>query len=192
MRGEEVQVFGACAALEVRHATLVLPGTHAKWVEVADNRIVGFQTFMTGEVFAALKDHTILGRMMTGGSSASAPPTSAPPPADGFARGIVAAGALPAGPGALLHAIFSTRTLALFDRLAPVDAADYLSGLLIGAELLTAAPRDRSAIVVGGAALVARYVEAARLLGLRLTPAPADTAVTGLLAVARRAGLIAD
>jgi 2-dehydro-3-deoxygalactonokinase len=184
MRGEEVQVFGACELMSIADATFVLPGTHAKWVDVAGRRITGFRTFMTGEIFAALKDHTILGRMMEPAPAAPAMPSP------GFARGLAAARALPASPGALLHAVFATRTLALFDALAPGDAADYLSGLLIGAEVLSAAPPGRSFVIVGGAALSGRYAAAARELGFTATLAPDRAGVAGLLTVARHAGLV--
>ncbi len=60
MRGEETQVFGV---LEVMGGSglACLPGTHSKWVRVEGGRIVGFTTHMTGEAFAALRGHTILG-----------------------------------------------------------------------------------------------------------------------------------
>ena len=108
MRGEETQILGALAASGCADGLFVLPGTHSKWARVEAGRIVGFATFMTGEVFAALKDHTLLGRLMArpdGGDAA--------PAADAFARGLAAAAALER-PGDLLHAIFMTRTLGLF------------------------------------------------------------------------------
>ncbi|MEM7751728.1 MAG: 2-dehydro-3-deoxygalactonokinase, partial [Pseudomonadota bacterium] len=64
IRGEETQVFGALAKLDIANGTFLLPGTHSKWVTVENRQILGFQTYMTGEVFSALRDHTILGRMM--------------------------------------------------------------------------------------------------------------------------------
>ncbi|MCC7276080.1 MAG: 2-dehydro-3-deoxygalactonokinase, partial [Alphaproteobacteria bacterium] len=63
MRGEECQIFGAVALLGAASGRFLLPGTHSKLVDVEDGRIVAFRTFMTGEVFAALRGHTILGRM---------------------------------------------------------------------------------------------------------------------------------
>ncbi len=45
-------------------ATLVLPGTHSKWVQVHSGRVTQFQTFMTGEVFALMSQHSILGKTM--------------------------------------------------------------------------------------------------------------------------------
>src|SRR4051812_45149478 len=66
MRGEETQIFGALALSGKDEGLFLLPGTHSKWAEVSGGRITSFRTFMTGEVFGALKDHTILGRLMRG------------------------------------------------------------------------------------------------------------------------------
>jgi len=54
MRGEETQILGVLAS-GGGDGVYVLPGTHSKWAEVQGGRIVGFETFMTGEVFAVLK-----------------------------------------------------------------------------------------------------------------------------------------
>src|SRR5947209_12635629 len=67
MRGEETQIFGALAPSKQRDGLYLLPGTHSKWADVQDGRIVSFRTFMTGEVFGALQEHTILGRLMREG-----------------------------------------------------------------------------------------------------------------------------
>ena len=155
----------------------MLPGTHSKWARVAAGRIVGFETFMTGEVFAALKDHTVLGRLMGERQGLGEP--------NGFALGVRAAAALER-PGDLLHAVFMTRTLGLFDRLAPGELAEYLSGLLIGAEIVAGARGARSALVVGAPALAARYAEAGALLGVDLTPAPENCATLGQIALLER------
>ena len=63
MRGEETQLLGALAA-GLGDGVYVLPGTHSKWARIEGGRILGFETFMTGEVFAVLKTHSVLGRMM--------------------------------------------------------------------------------------------------------------------------------
>ena len=64
MRGEETQVFGALRLLGVDRGTLVLPGTHSKWVRVEAGRIVEFATLMTGEFYALLRRHSILARTL--------------------------------------------------------------------------------------------------------------------------------
>jgi 2-dehydro-3-deoxygalactonokinase len=168
MRGEETQILGALAAMGRAEGVFVLPGTHSKWARVEAGRIVTFATYMTGEIFAALKDHTILGRMMEGAASDAA----------GFGEGVRKAAQLQR-PGDVLHAVFMTRTLGLFDRLAPHQLADYLSGLLIGAELLSGAGGARSAFVIGSPSLTARYCAAGDILGLSLEAAPDDCAALG-------------
>ena len=64
MRGEETQILGAMKSSGAHSGLFVLPGTHSKWARVEAGCIVGFETFMTGEVFAVLKEHSVLGRMM--------------------------------------------------------------------------------------------------------------------------------
>lgn len=180
MRGEETEIIGALQLIGAKSPTFVLPGTHAKWVSVTGGSIGAFRTYMTGEVFAALKGHTILGRTMS--ADAKHVPAA-------FARG-VEFGASKGTVGDLLNRIFSARTLGLTGELAPDDTPSYLSGLLIGAEIASAAPIDRSFVIIAGEGLAARYVEAAALLGFEATSAPPDCAVPGLLAIARAAGLV--
>ena len=55
MRGEEAQVFGALKLSGREDGVFVLPGTHSKWVSVADGRIMRFHSFMTGEIYGLLK-----------------------------------------------------------------------------------------------------------------------------------------
>jgi len=183
MRGEETQVLGALVALgrsNARgHRLFVLPGTHAKWTVVEGDTIAGFSTFMTGEVFAALKDHTILGRLMAPGETDGS----------GFSAG-VAAGAATGGPGALLNRIFATRTLGLTGRLPSQELSDYLSGVLIGAEFGENAKSGDRITIIGTAELAAHYQRAARLLGIQAEVAPADCVVGGHLLLAKAAGLL--
>lgn len=180
MRGEETQIFGAMQLMARDGGTFVLPGTHAKWVTVADGAITAFATYMTGELFAALRGHTILGRMM--------PADSASP--CGFTRGVETAASLSGGPGTLLHAIFSARTQGLLGGVPEGDLADYLSGLLIGAEIREAARDAQRVILIGEAALTGRYATALDILGRASEQAPADCVVAGLIAVAKAAGLL--
>lgn len=176
MRGEECQIAGALAWSGRAAGRFILPGTHSKHVDVADGRIVGFGSFMTGEVFAALRQHTILGRMMSGAEAGDG---------SGFDRGVDDGRGRP-----MLHAIFGARTLPLLDELSETEAADYLSGILIGGEL-AAVPAGGSVVLVGSDYLVARYRRAAGRLGIATEAAPADCIRLGHLALARRARLLA-
>ena len=62
IRGEETQILGCLDQLGAGRHTICLPGTHSKWVEIENGMIVRFSTHMTGEAFAVLKTHSILGR----------------------------------------------------------------------------------------------------------------------------------
>lgn len=153
MRGEEVQILGAMALTGLRDGLFVLPGTHNKWATVAHGRITGFRTFMTGEFYALLSQQSILARTL----DAAAPLDEA-----AFMDGVARAGN---GRG-LLHNAFGARTLALFDRMPAHQLASYLSGLLIGEELRTAAPDARGGLVlIGAPALTERYALALRVGG---------------------------
>ncbi|KMO27827.1 2-keto-3-deoxy-galactonokinase [Methylobacterium aquaticum] len=171
MRGEEVQVFGALAEGH-EDALICLPGSHAKWVRVVGGRIAGFTTSMTGEAFAALSGHTILGRMMTG--------TAEPGPA--FEAGVARA----AEDGGLLHHLFGTRTLGLFGRLAPEDAASYLSGLLIGHDVASAMAEPARVRLVGSGPLMALYGRAIALKGGEAVAGDPDSAARGLALIGER------
>jgi 2-dehydro-3-deoxygalactonokinase len=178
MRGEETQIVGARAALPAAERFL-LPGTHAKWARVRAGEVVSFRTYMAGEVFAALKDHTILARLML--ESVGAP--------EAFLRGAREGANLSAGD--LLHRLFGVRTHGLFGSLPGEALADYLSGLLIGAEI--AAERkegDQPVAIVGAAALAERYATALRQAGVETLLASDDSAAVGHYRIARAAGLL--
>ena len=179
MRGEETQIFGALALSGKSDGLFLLPGTHSKWADVRDNRIMSFRTFMTGEVFGALKERTILGRLMKDGV----------PHAHAFARGVREGAALDSA-GALLNRMFATRTYGLMDKLADTALSDYLSGLLIGGEVAEATRKTQSPVtIIAGPTLAQRYTDALRLLGSESTLAPEDCVAAGHWRIARAAGL---
>jgi 2-dehydro-3-deoxygalactonokinase len=152
MRGEEVQVFGAMDLLRQSDGVFVLPGTHSKWVRVADGRVQSFATFMSGEVYALLRQHSILARTMAAQDGAL--------DEQAFTRGVRQA----QESGSLLHAAFSARTLALFDRLPGSALPSYLSGLVIGEELRVAAGDAAAPVLIGSPLLTERYALALRTL----------------------------
>lgn len=184
MRGEETQVVGAIALRPdlASRSLVVLPGTHSKWVQVLEGRINDFTTYMTGELYAVLRDHSLLGR------ATGAPSDDDAVGAEAFIRGVVAAHNEPAGLAPLL---FSARALVLANRLAASESLDFLSGLLIGDELRCGLMRGgRPDALVGDATLCARYGAAFRVLGLDDIPVVVGAADAGLWNIARRAGLI--
>jgi 2-dehydro-3-deoxygalactonokinase len=177
MRSEEVQVFGSLD-LGVNH--FVTPGTHSKWITTEGDQLVRYSTYVTGEVFAALKDHTILGRLIKPG----------PDDEEAFAIGVRAALDDPAG---FLHRIFSARSLGLFGELAPEAIASYLSGQVIGTEVAHAIrdnPRDAEYAVLASPGIGGRYVKAIGIAGLKVRYGDPQAIVKGLAIIARKAGII--
>jgi 2-dehydro-3-deoxygalactonokinase len=188
LRGEETQVAGALdhgAAAQTGADTWIgLPGTHTKWVRVRDRCIVAFHTFMTGEIFAALCEHTILGRTMQ-------PPAA--PDRRAFDRGVEVARS-PHGRAGALSTAFSTRTLGLVGALPAEAQPDYLSGLLIGHELAGLgflAERPAPIALVGSDDLCERYRRALAAFGHAAAIAVGATE-RGLWRVARSAGLLSS
>jgi len=172
MRGEETAAMGvvdACGGAGL----VCFPGTHAKWLQIHDRRIVSFSTSMTGEVYSALPKCTILGRMMTPDA-----PTDKQAFHDGVARS--------ADPGGLLHHLFGVRTLALMDQLSKAASASYLSGLLIGHDVRAAMPPASRVHLVGTAALCGLYAQAIEACGSTATVEDEDAAALGLAALGRR------
>ena len=184
MRGEETQVFGALALLGLHDATLVLPGTHSKWVTVQDGRITGFATHMTGECFALFRQHSILARTLPATDPAGAAGAADEWVPEAFDQGVLQAQT----PGGLLHHLFSVRSLSLFNRLDAASGASLLSGLVIGEELraqaLPAQVRAGGVVVIGSAALATRYQRALGLLGVPVQAVGAEATWRGLAALA--------
>ncbi|WP_144147658.1 2-dehydro-3-deoxygalactonokinase [Paraburkholderia sp. BCC1884] len=193
MRGEETQIFGALgedvtAADSGKRALIGLPGTHAKWAAVQAGRIERFHTFMTGEVFAALREHTILGRTMI---------TPDRPDGEAFLRGVKIA--RDRGQAGVLATIFSSRTLGLTGQLTREQQPDYLSGLLIGHELagleaVLAQQQNslagQSLRLIGNEALCERYRVALAQFGCTQAELVKHATERGLWRVASQAGLV--
>lgn len=176
MRGEEVQIFGALRMAGRDSATLVLPGTHSKWVQVQSGRVTQFQTFMTGEVFALMSQHSILGKTMDlQGAFDEAV----------FLQGLDTSQQNQHS-GSVLHQLFSVRTLGLFERLSAAQLPSYLSGLLIGEELRHQAASTHAdpVILIGSEALTLRYTLALQHLRIPSQSRGAEATWAGLFSLA--------
>ena len=153
MRGEEAQIFGALRierTLASGRRTFLLPGTHSKWVEIEDGRILRFRTAFTGETYAMLRDHSTLLR-------ASATADQADDPQQGFDAGVLRAAQLSEG---LLAALFEARVEQLLAGRSRAWAAGFLSGLLIAYEIDTLGhtfPTEHEIVVVGDPQLTVLY-----------------------------------
>ena len=181
MRGEETQLFGAMtrSPMLARGGTVVLPGTHSKWARVAGGRIQGFTTFMTGELFAVLRDHSILGRLADPTSPAGTGTDRA------FLRGVQVARDATSG---LMSMLFSARSAVLVGDLPAAESLEYLSGLLIGEEVRAAlGSGEVPRAIIGEPTLCARYLSALREFGVGDVELLGDTSAAGLWQIGRQA-----
>tara|TARA_B100000767_G_scaffold14194_1_gene13625 strand:- start:2035 stop:2952 length:918 start_codon:yes stop_codon:yes gene_type:complete len=178
MRGEETQIIGA-SVLGMSNGIFVMPGTHSKWITLRCDQIVDYSTYMTGEVFAALSKHTILATLME----------YAPFKEDAFRKGCAVG--LAEGSN-FLHDLFGVRSLPLFGKITGTMVKDYLSGLLIGAEVKGAdvAQIKGPVTIIGRDDLADRYEIALSIAGLKTNRAPDDIVARGHFMVAQAAGLI--
>jgi len=127
MRGEETQIAGLLAAQPKFEGVVALPGTHTKWVQILDGEVFHFASFMTGELFALLSNHSVLRHSVD---------------AKGFAKDsfIAAVEDTLSRPERVAAQIFGLRAEHLLKGEDPVIAASRLSGLLLGLELAGAKP----------------------------------------------------
>ena len=129
MRGEETQLIGLTDLLHLSPQEpyiFILPGTHSKHLYIENNRLVNFHTYMTGEIFNILSNHSIL--------KDSIDITTL----DDFSNIELAAfkkGVFEADSSGILKSLFKVRTNQLFQKLNKKENGFYLSGLLIGSEL---------------------------------------------------------
>jgi len=137
MRGEETQILGAMSIdprLRRGRQLLCLPGTHTKWALLADGVVNEFLTAPTGELYALLRDHSVLLRERA--------PLEAVPGASAvegafdaaaFEQGLAQWNEFPHAQ--LLHRLFECRARRLDGELSAQSSPAFLSGLLIGCDI---------------------------------------------------------
>jgi 2-dehydro-3-deoxygalactonokinase len=177
MRGEEVQIFGSVA--EIGDGLACLPGTHTKWAEIEDGRIMRFRTVMTGDLLAALKARSILSDLLDHDPRCDAVF------ADGVDHGLEQTD--------LTAELFTARARVLTGGMTPQDAASRISGLLIGADVRTGLGRSRADVVtlIGTAGLCRRFALALERAGRESVIVDGEAAfVAGASAIMRERGQI--
>jgi 2-dehydro-3-deoxygalactonokinase len=127
LRGEECQAIGLLAQPEFQafreRSLLILPGTHSKHLFIEGGRVHTFQTFMTGELFDTLSNHTVLKATVDPSASAQ------------IYVAEFKAGLNHVRDNGLAASLFRVRTRGVLDHANPGANAAFLSGLLIGAEI---------------------------------------------------------
>lgn len=156
MRGEETRIAGFLAQHPGWDGVICLPGTHSKWVHLSAGEVVSFQTFLTGEIFALLSQHSVLRHAVAGWNAAGF--------TDGLEQGLDR-------PEWLMARLFSIRAEGLLAGLEPARARARLSGLLIGAEIAGAKPYwlGQRVAVLGETELAGLYAQALGRLSVPVT-----------------------
>ncbi len=126
MRGEETQIAGFLAVEPGYDGVLCMPGTHSKWVQISAGEVVSFRTVMTGEIFAALSEHSVLKHSVGTGWDAAAFD-------DAVSETL-------SKPELLAQSLFGVRAEGIVQAPDPARARARLSGLLVGAELAATRP----------------------------------------------------
>ncbi len=177
MRGEELQLLGwmrsqanSGSAAQSRRL-FALPGTHNKWAVSEHGAVSNFLTAFTGELFALLRNHSIL---ITEQSSFSFNE-------DVFLDGIKAVKNM--GQAQLVHALFTTRAKQVLGEIAKEDGLSYLSGLIIGADIqgaLALFGNDMPITIIGEPILTSHYQLALTEYGLQAQSCdPESIAIAG-------------
>ena len=163
MRGEETQLLGARALSP--SSVYVMPGTHCKWVQTDAGQIHDFRTVMTGELHHLLIKHSLVGAGL---------PEQVPSP-EAFAAGLERGIASPA----VLPQLFEVRASHVLGNLPREEVSEFLSGLLIGAEVASLADAfagQQTITLVAGSSLTSRYRQAFRAVGRDVAAVEGDTA----------------
>lgn len=163
MRGEETQLLGARALSP--SSVYVMPGTHCKWVLADGEQIHDFRTVMTGELHHLLLNHSLVGAGLT--EQINAP--------DAFTAGLERGLASPA----VLPQLFEVRASHVLGNLPREEVSEFLSGLLIGAEVASMRDfiaREQAITIVAGSSLTSRYQQAFSAIGRNVATVAGDTA----------------
>ena len=161
IRGEETKAIGCLSIIGDSNAErlIIFAGTHPKHVTISNNQISGIKTFMTGEFFDLLSNHSVLAASVKHEGHLSATANMA-----AFKKG-VAAGLS----GNLLHAAFNVRTNQLLTNMTQAANWFYLSGLLVGTELQDVARYHTPICLCSSEALAPYYQAACEELGINIT-----------------------
>jgi 2-dehydro-3-deoxygalactonokinase len=186
LRGEETQILGALnlvATLRQGRCVLCLPGTHTKWVVVEDGWVREFFTAPAGELFALLRDHSVLVRNPRGVEDQI--------DVESFRKGLAHFHEFPRAQ--LLHRLFEARSRQLSGEFAAPAASAFLSGMLVASDVygalsvLSSSITVRTVFLVGSPQLTELYASACAFSGYEACQLDGVAAsLTGLSQVHRR------
>jgi 2-dehydro-3-deoxygalactonokinase len=169
MRGEESQSL----ASGLENGLVISPGTHSKWVEIESGKIADFRTYLTGELFEILRNHSTLSKATDSSAKLSA--------SKDFVEG------LNAQTSDITHDLFAIRAHWLQGK-TEAASREYLSGLLIGAEIKSAKSwcQASEARIVASDSLAEIYVFALAHFGIKATVEDHGNLIKYFVALAKK------
>ena len=169
MRGEESQSL----ASGIENGLVISPGTHSKWVEIKSGKITDFRTYLTGELFEILRNHSTLSKATDSSAKLSA--------SKDFVEG------LNAQASDLTHDLFAIRANWLQGKTEDASR-EYLSGLLIGAEIKSAKSwcQASEARIVASDSLAEIYIFALAHFGIKATVEDHGNLIKYFVALAKK------
>ena len=155
MRGEETQIAGYLSKNPDFEGIICLPGTHTKWVHISAGEIVSFKTFMTGEIFLSLSEHSILKSSVQSNDF-------------DLTSFLEAFEDIYSNPALLSAKLFGLRAADLLEHTSTKILKSKLSGYLVGSELAGAKSYwlGQNIVMIGSDNLCILYVKALKKLGL--------------------------
>ncbi len=154
MRGEETQIAGFMAQRPGFQGVICLPGTHTKWVHVANGQVLRFHSYMTGEVFSLLKHNSVLRHSLD---------------ADGLDQSVFRSALKDVleEPALAVSGLFGLRAEDLLTETSADQLSAKLSAYLIGSEVHAATSRltQDEVVLIGAPELSDLYKEALVLRG---------------------------
>ena len=157
IRGEETELLGwfsTASTQQLKSSLICIPGTHTKWIKIENGKIDSFLTSVVGEMYQIISANGVLAKPHFGKTVQSS---------NAF---MLALDNISKRPSNLMNLLFTTRANAVRGEFSPEDSTDYLSGLLIGADIQAATdcfgrePFSEGIPLIGSNYLVDRYSQA--------------------------------
>ncbi len=146
LRGEETQIAGYLLNNETFKGSICLPGTHSKWVNINEMKILNFQTFLTGELYELIKRFSILKHNLN---------------SENFDPNIIISSAkkIINNPENFTNKLFNIRAESLLKKAKDIENNSKLTGYLLGLELAGSKTywNNKNLIIIGSKYLIDLY-----------------------------------
>ena len=163
LQGEEAQIAGFLSQNKDWDGVLCFPSACSRWVHVSAGEVISFTSFLTGELFHLLTQHSSLRTAIQG---------------QGWGEGafLTALSDAMARPERVASALFSIQANAVLNQTSAATGKAHLYGTLIGLELAASRAHwlGREVVVIGAQDDAARYASALKAQGVAATEQAGD------------------